>query len=295
MTLHPLAEVFGFRYDDFSEEATRHRNKRLCPHNNKVANCTKDKAIDPLGVCSIFHSNDVVITCPVRFRQGWVIAEDAAAFFFPAEWNWTTLTEVRLLDRHGNSAGNIDVVVVAYDGTGRIVDFGSLEVQAVYISGNVRKPFAHYMSDPAQLADMEWRARDYPRPDFLSSSRKRLVPQLIYKGSILQSWNKKQAVAVDRAFMRELPTLPRVAREDADLVWLVYDLKLDSDGKRYLLRLEEVIYTRFKPALDQITTPEVGPVEDFVSRLQERLDTKLDGEENPPDAPTLQDIFQNRE
>lgn len=49
------------------KNATRHRENRLCPFNNKVANCTKDKANNPLGVCSILNDDGgVIITCPVR-------------------------------------------------------------------------------------------------------------------------------------------------------------------------------------------------------------------------------------
>ena len=87
---HPLAEVFGFPINNQSAEAFRHREKRLCPFNNRVPNCTKDKANDPLGVCSVFEGNSVAITCPVRFREHWVIADDAAAFFFPPGARWTS-------------------------------------------------------------------------------------------------------------------------------------------------------------------------------------------------------------
>jgi len=41
---HPLAEVFGFPPDNFSKTAERYRINRLCPYNNKVPSCTKDKA-----------------------------------------------------------------------------------------------------------------------------------------------------------------------------------------------------------------------------------------------------------
>ena len=143
---HPLAEVFGFPLST-SEEAQRYRRLRLCPFNNRVPNCTKDKVNDPLGVCSIYDGSDIAITCPVRFRQNWVIAEDAANFFFPKGMKWTSLIEVRLNDRDGLSAGNIDVVLVSYNDQGRVTDFGALEVQGVYISENVRRPFEHYMQD----------------------------------------------------------------------------------------------------------------------------------------------------
>ena len=118
---------------------------------------------------------------------------------FPEGTSWTSLTEVRLSDKDGKSAGNIDVVLVSYDERGRVVEFGALEVQAVYISGNVRRPFEYYMEDPFARQDMVWRGRQYyPRADYLSSSRKRLAPQLMFKGGILNAWGRKIAVAMDK-------------------------------------------------------------------------------------------------
>ena len=51
---NPLAEIFGFPIDNLSADADRYRSNKLCPYNNKVPSCTKDKANDPLGVCSVF-------------------------------------------------------------------------------------------------------------------------------------------------------------------------------------------------------------------------------------------------
>ncbi len=185
-TEHPLAEVFGHLTIDHTEKADRYRSHRLCPFNNKIPNCTKDKAKDPLGVCSIYHENKPVITCPIRFREDWIITDDAASFFFKDGTKWSSLTEVRLNDSLGKSAGNIDVVLVAYDDKGRVYDFGSLEIQAVYISGNVREPFKHFIEDPEGRSSMDWsKEPNCPRPDYLSSSRKRLAPQLLFKGGIL--------------------------------------------------------------------------------------------------------------
>ncbi len=156
----PLAEVFGSPSSNLSDRAERYRKLKLCPYNNRVPNCTKDKANDPLGVCSINFYNDgivePIITCPIRFRQDWIIAEDAAAFFFGSSTSWTSLSEVKLRDKEGQSAGNIDLVLVAYDEGGIVVDFGSLEVQAVYISGNVRRPFEYYLEDRKNRQNMDW-------------------------------------------------------------------------------------------------------------------------------------------
>jgi hypothetical protein len=288
MPRQPLAEVFGFPVDNQSAEATRYREKRLCPFNNKVPNCTKDKANDPLGVCSVKEGEAVAVTCPVRFREDWLIAEDAAAFFFPPDAKWTSLVEVRLKDRHGQSAGNVDVVLVSYDDRGRVVDFGSCEVQAVYISGNVRAPFEHFMEDPSHRSGMDWAGRPhYPRPDYLSSSRKRLAPQLLFKGGIFHAWGKKQAVVIHRGFFNTLPPLAEVGAAESDLAWLVYDLEHDPARNVYRMARGRTVYTKFEPSMLKLTTAEAGPVEDFVGHLQSKLDDKLDG--NPPDAPALTD------
>jgi hypothetical protein len=289
----PLAEVFGHLTTDQTDKSERYRSHRLCPFNNKIPNCTKDKAKNPLGVCSINHDNEPVITCPIRFRQDWIIADDAVSFFFDETARWSSLTEVRLNDSNGKSAGNIDVVLVNYDNEGKVLDFGALEIQAVYISGNVREPFEYYMSDPRGRALMDWsKEPNYPRPDYLSSSRKRLVPQLVYKGGILHSWKKKIAVALNKSFFDTLPNLKQVPKQYADVAWLIYDLKLlkekdQEPGGYYLTKVDEV-FTKFEPALLAITTPSPGKVEDFVKLLQEKLDEHL---ETPPTNNTIERPF----
>jgi len=296
MSTQPMAEVFGFQIDDMSSDAQRHRQNRLCPFNNKVPSCTKDKANDPLGVCSIYHGTHTAITCPIRFRQDWLIATDAAAFFFPNGATWTSLTEIRLNDSYGKSAGNIDIVLVAYNDQGQIIDFGALEIQGVYISGNIRRPFAYYMQDPPTHAQMQWAGqRDYPRADYLSSSRKRLAPQLIYKGGILHSWNRKIAVAIDTGFFAELPALPQVPSHQADVAWLIYDLQLDTTTDHYQLVKAHTVYTQFTPALQLITTSVPGSETDFLRQLQRKLDEKQVGTTITPDTASLQDVFEQQD
>ncbi|MEA3225328.1 MAG: NotI family restriction endonuclease [Planctomycetota bacterium] len=287
---HPLAEVFGFPIVNTTKDAKRFRRNKLCPFNNKVPSCTKDKARNPLGVCSIFSERMPVVTCPVRFREGWIIVERASEFFFKEGTSWTSIAEVRLVDKNGKSAGNIDIVLVAYDERGHIVDFGSLEIQAVYISGNIRAPFEAYMKSPGNARRFNWKGKpNYPKPDYLSSSRKRLIPQVLYKGGILKAWGKKQAVALQSRFFETLPEMPRVEREEADIAWFLYDLKQERNSCKYHLISEEIVYTKFEPALERIVNPRPGKVEDFVETLQQKLDEKLDG--NPPDTVALSDTI----
>lgn len=213
----PLAEVFGFPIENEGSKALRYRKQKLCPYNNKVPNCTKDKAKDPLGVCSVLHVGTSVITCPIRFREDWTIVENAAEFAFGSNAKWTSLSEVKLLDKNGQSAGNIDFVLVQYNQQGQLIDFASLEVQGVYISGNLRNPFEEYIKNPS--LSFEWpKGYNYPKPDYLSSSRKRLVPQLLFKGGIFQNWKKKHTVAMQKRFLKRYQSCQLPPKQT--LIWL---------------------------------------------------------------------------
>jgi hypothetical protein len=266
----PLAEVFGFPIANETERAKRYRNNKLCPYNNIVSNCTKNSIEFPLGVCSLNHKGKPVVICPIRFREDWTIISDAANFIFEGKDTWTHVGEVRLKDKYGKSAGNIDYVLVSYDDKGRILNFGSLEVQAVYISGNLTGPFTAYLERPKE--SFIWtHAFKYPKPDYLSSSRKRLIPQIIAKGSILKQWNKKQSVALQTSFYNTLPSLPECDKLEADFAFFLYDLEPDSKTKSLSLKLQRIIYTKFVDALEQIAKFEAGPITEFTELLQKNL------------------------
>lgn len=282
-----MAEVFGFPISNEGGKAQRYRRLKLCPFGNVSPNCTKDKAEAPLGVCSVFYNNDKVITCPVRFREDWLIVENAANFAFPSNAHWTALSEIKLKDLDGQSAGNIDYVVVRYDPITKIIlDFVSVEVQGVYISGNLRNAFENYINNPSP--DFEWRGKNYPHPDYLSSSRKRLIPQMLSKGGIFKAWGKKQCVVIQVSFYNTLPELPEVPIEQADIAWFLYDLKLDTDTNEYHLVLIRIVYTEFSEALNRVITPRVGRIEDFIGELQEKFEEK---EHHSPETPRQLDLF----
>ena len=273
----PLAEVFGHIVSDQTSKANRYRSLRLCPFNNKVPNCTKDKAKNPLGVCSIYHNCNLVITCPIRFREEWLITDDAASFFFDKDATWSSLTEVRLNDANGKTAGNIDVVLVAYDVDGRVYDFGALEIQAVYISGNVRDPFEYYMKDPSGHSHMDWTSQpNYPRPDFF------FFPQTPGSTASFQERYPSQLAKEDhcgseQGFLRYFAVYEKRGQERCR-----YCLDgLRSAAHRSMWPREvhskkvEEIYTQFEASLQSITTPSPGKIDDFMKLLQDKLDEQL--------------------
>jgi hypothetical protein len=225
------------------------------------------------------HKEKPVIICPIRFREDWGIISDAASFIFDKKATWTHVGEVRLKDKHGKSAGNIDYVLVSYDNKGRVVDFGSLEVQAVYISGNLTGPFTAYLENPSP--DFTWtQAFKFPKPDYLSSSRKRLIPQIIAKGSILKQWKKKQVVALQTSFYKTLPDLPEYDKSESDFAFFLYDL-VPTKSKTLELKLQRIVYTKFVKALEQIAKFEAGSIEEFTELLQKKLDAKRAGKADP--------------
>jgi hypothetical protein len=145
------------------------------------------------------------------------------------------------------------------------------------------------MADAKKRSDMDWTGQpNYPRPDYLSSSRKRLAPQLMFKGGILNEWGKKSAVALSRAFFNSLPELRRVSKHEANVAWFIYDLILDSQSNKYVLTKVDEVFTRFDEALLRITTTKAGPLQKFINQLQSKLDEQL---ETAPINKTIENPF----
>jgi len=211
----PLCEDFGYQVGDFSSEAVNSRQNKLCPYNNHSPLCTKDKVLNPLGVCSIWDGGTPVIICPIRFRQNWRVITDTKNFLLPNARNRTKVTEVGLINSDNETVGKIDIVLVEKNRE-VVADFGALEIQAVYISGNVRNPFQWYMEDPGTHHDSNWAGPGYPGPDWLSSI-KRLEHQLIAKGRIFKSWGKRMAVAVESRFYDNFRTLQGISEVQSSM------------------------------------------------------------------------------
>ncbi len=284
MPRQPLCEVFGYSVNNHSPEAIFHRVQKLCPYNNIVPQCTKTSVEDPLGVCSVYEHDAPIIICPVRFRQeilsdcrpGETIYSYASKFLLPGAKQWDYVTEAKLIDAEGRSVGDIDVVLVEFNDQHKVTDFGILEIQAVYISGNIRQPFIEYkkLSEPRIAAD--WEGPKYPRPDWLSSI-KRLVRQLTVKGSILNTWNKRMSVVCQRQFFDHLHLLdnsPHISESDAELAWFLYDLVFDPQTDHFKLQLENTVYMTFEFAMDRLSTLHAGDITAFTAVLDKKLANK---------------------
>lgn len=98
------------------------------------------------------------------------------------------------------------------------------------------------------------------------------------------------AVALNKSFFDTLPRLKTAKQTDADIAWLIYDLKRvkESGQETYKLTKIDEVFTEFQPALLSITTPVPGAIGDFVKLLQEKLDEQL---ENAPVNRTIEKPF----
>jgi len=83
----------------------------------------------------------------------------------------------------------------------------------------------------------------------------------MFKSGILNAWAKKTAVALHKAFYETLPPFEEVDKSEADLAWLIYDLKHHPQENKYILESENVIYTKFHMCVTRISTPEPGDIE----------------------------------
>ena len=209
---------------------------------------------------------DPVIVCPIRFEQDRIIVkwladivgfrDDAAMVAREIPFMTSTVT--------GKAAGRIDIVLAEIDGG--LTWFG-LEIQAVYFSGPGMEEEFRALLDSADPRP------SYPssvrRPDWRSSSAKRLMPQLQVKGPTLRRWGSKIAVAVDRPFFEAMggPS-PNASHDlnDGDVLWLVTkvsDFRLCTDHWEALT---------LEAATDKLLAARTIRKQEFEEVLREKLE-----------------------
>lgn len=77
------------------------------------------------------------------------------------------------------------------------------------------------------------------RPDWRSSSAKRLMPQLLIKAPTVRRWGTKIAVAVDKPFFAEMGGPSHRVRQDlgdGDIIWMIPELRRDPADRYRLTR-----------------------------------------------------------
>lgn len=199
-----IAEFFGYCAEDNSDAALLSASRQICPFLG--SQCTKilsrDRSIS--GVCAVRQKtlgSPNVICCPIRiyaddYKMLYLIAaqafgcklnlyagraavekakkENGAIAVFGHGWGG----ELRLPQRAGTGSYFVDWVLARLDGEGKLIEFTAIEVQTIDTTGNYRDARAALLDSRKIISDtvgLNW-----------ENVSKRIIPQLIYKGQVLQ-------------------------------------------------------------------------------------------------------------
>lgn len=161
-----------------------------------------------------------VIMCPYRFEQDGMLTRWLAEIVGFDPLKAKLAREVPfMVGATGRPAGKVDLVIAAEHHELR---WYGLEIQAVYFSGRGMESefeLMSYTAGPLPPFPSETR-----RPDWRSSSAKRLAPQLQIKVPTMRRWGSKLAVAVDRPFFDAVggpSDHPSQDLDAGDVIWLV--------------------------------------------------------------------------
>jgi len=217
---------------------------------------------------------DPVVVCPVRFEEGQVLIRWLAEIvgIRPGEVMMAREVPFMRSTNTGKPAGMIDLVV-ARKPNGDLRWYG-MEIQAVYFSG---VGMGSEVEAQIGAADDE-RPPPFPgavrRPDWRSSSAKRLMPQLEVKVPLLRQWGAKTAVVVDRPFFEAIggPS-PAPSRDlsSGDVIWMVPELRRAGDG-RYRLTRGHWEVLKLEDTRSKLLAATDVPLQEFEKGLLDKLE-----------------------
>jgi hypothetical protein len=312
----PLAEVFGLptvdhfdSQEDIQAVRERLRDKK-CPFKQK--RCHK---IDDSGnaACTTFWGDETIMTCPTRFEEGGKMFRHASDFIFgrnKEEPDVKILDEKRIYVTEGRYNDG-DFIIFDADSE----EFGLVEIHSVYNSNNTTEPYEEYadfIKNEHDIFEFD-QDRSPPSPD-ISSAIKRLVFQMISKGSVFKELDRRQVYVTQKSFYDHFgfdvenlgkppyyrsksdPLSPSESKpphrlddyrtyenkegeekseiEKPEVAWLIYELHL-NDGS-YELTLSQEIYTTHDKLIDGIssTFENQKDVKGFYDKVWERYEAR---------------------
>ena len=175
-----------------------------------------------------------MITCPSRFEQNLLLVRWLSDIVGFSPGDAMIAREIPFMQSAttGKAAGKIDLVVARTQN--QRLEWYGLEIQAVYFSGpGMSSQFDALANDNDTIPPYPDLTR---RPDWRSSSAKRLMPQLQVKAPTVRRWNSKMAVAVDRPFFEAIggpSSSPSRDINDGDIIWLVPELSWFGEAQTF--------------------------------------------------------------
>ena len=214
-----------------------------------------------------------VTVCPSRFEQNQLVVRWLAEIVEFDHDETMVAREIPFM--HSNltekPAGKIDLVIGRNPEGGELRWYG-LEIQAVYFSGSgMTTQFEALRDDGQVLPPYPDRTR---RPDWRSSSAKRLMPQLEIKVPTVRRWQSKMAVAVDQQFFAAVggPSAdPTQDLNDGDVIWLVPELVLNDDTGLFQLQRGHWEVLTLEQSTEKLLAAQTVARNTFEATLVQRL------------------------
>lgn len=293
-----ISEFFGYRAEDCSEIALTTAAKKTCPFTH--ASCTKilSRLRVPSGACTMRQKSPGspdVICCPIRlYADDYKMLHDISRLAFKSELNlyagraavekardengavavfghsWGG--ELRLPQRKGTGAYFVDWVLARLDPAGELSEFTAIEVQTIDTTGNyhtARAALLHDRSITSDTVGFNW-----------ENVNKRIIPQLIYKGQVLQREDLCRAGLFfvspkpihDRVLERlgGKERLPKFPSQPASIHFVAYDAV--AEGRQGCITplgiVEEHSTTVYKvqEAFSSLTLPEGNVYQNAIAR-----------------------------
>lgn len=199
-----ISEFFGYRSTDSTMTAKKAAASKKCPFIGSF--CTKilARTKDYSGVCTIRQKtpgSPDVICCPIRlYAEDYKMLREIAKIAFSIDLNlyagrvavekakkergaiavfgkgWGG--ELRLPQRKGVGSYFVDWVLARLDEQGELAEFTAIEVQTIDTTGNYQTAREKLLNKRELVSDtvgLNW-----------ENVSKRIIPQLIYKGQVLQ-------------------------------------------------------------------------------------------------------------
>lgn len=293
-----IAEFFGYSSEDSSKAALKQAASKICPFLGVT--CTKilSRLQVPSGCCTIRQKtagSPNVICCPIRlYAENYKMLREVAFSAFKKSLNlyagrvavekakkekgaiavfghgWGG--ELRLPQRRGSGSYFVDWVLAQLDECGELVEFTAIEVQTIDTTGNYQAAREALLTDRSLISDtvgFNW-----------ENVNKRIIPQLIYKGQVLQREDLCKAglyfVAPKPIHDRVLERLggrdrlPKFPAQPASIHFVAYDtITPQNNGTITPLGvIEEHCTTVYKvqEAFSSLTLPEGNVYRDAIYR-----------------------------
>jgi hypothetical protein len=265
------SEIFGFYWQDVSQEANEMRQKYWCPFHNSV--CYKQSRLlsNPFGVCTAHVDGKEIALCPRRFLEKDIVFRDIANRHFGTCNNVLVFSEIGLRE-----IGNFDFVMVKHKPMSvEVEDFVIVEFQTGQTTGTGKlvNGFNDFMKN-----------RQFPKGTSYNFSIntydiwKRTFTQILNKGIILEKWKRKIFRVIQEPIFEYFQHKYRLHEMNYDeahsTVFALYDLQRKHDklvlaGSRILSSTIDELFNAFRKNDD------IPPIEQFIDRLEAKLKSDI--------------------